>query len=48
MLLIVLHAQAMVLENTMYPLLPASDDDNNASLVLICQMGATLQQEIPP
>ena len=31
MLLIVLHAQAMVLENTMYPLLPASDDDNNAS-----------------
>ena len=31
MLLIVLHAQAMVLENTMYPLLPDSDDDNNAS-----------------
>ena len=31
MLLIVLHAHAMVLENTMYPLLSASDDDNNAS-----------------
>ena len=31
MLLIVLHAQAMVLENTIYPLLPASNDDNNAS-----------------
>ena len=30
-LLIVLRAQAMVVENTMYPLLPASDDDNNAS-----------------
>jgi hypothetical protein len=30
-LLSVLHAQAMVVENTMYPLLPASDDDNNAS-----------------
>jgi hypothetical protein len=31
MLLIVLCARAMVVENTMYPLLPASDDDNNAS-----------------
>ena len=31
MLLIVLRAHAMVVENTMYPLLPASDDDNNAS-----------------
>ena len=30
-LLIVLRAQAMVVENTMYPLLPASNDDNNAS-----------------
>ena len=29
LLLIVLHTQAMVVENIMYPLLPASDDDDN-------------------
>ena len=40
MLLIVLCAQAMVLENTMYPLLPASDDDNNASFGIALSNGS--------
>ena len=47
MLLIVLHVRAMVVENTMYPLLPASDDDNNASFGVDLSMRAKIQQEIP-